>query len=474
MPHYDLVIVGTGSGNSIPGPEVDGWSIAIVESGTFGGTCLNVGCIPTKMYVYPADLAQGARGAARLGVFATVDRVDWKAMRDRIFGRIDPIAAGGRAYREGPECPNVTVYAGTGTFTGLRRMAVHLADGGTAEITADRWVIAAGSRAVVPDIPGLAGSRYHTSDTIMRIDDLPRRMVIMGGGYIAAEFGHVFSAFGCEVIQLTRSDLLLRHQDADISAAFTAQVARRYDLRRNTVVEAVRTGDSGGDSVVVQTLGPDGPQAVEADALLVATGRTPNGDRLGVGATGVELDTAGRVVVDEFQRTGVEGIWALGDVSSRWQLKHVANHEARVVAHNLTHPDDLVAADHRFVPAAVFADPQVASVGLTEAEAVRRGIRYVVTVQRYADIAAGWAREDTDNICKLIADPASGLILGCHIVGPEAATLIQPVIQAMSFAIPARGLARAQYWIHPALPELIENALLGLPLDPAPTAPATR
>jgi mycothione reductase len=180
------------------------------------------------------------------------------------------------------------------------------------------------------------------------------------------------------------------------------------------------------------------------------------------------LDDHGRVVVDEYQRTGVDGIWALGDVSSHWQLKHVANHEARIVAHNLAHPGDPIKADHRFVPAAVFADPQVASVGLTERDAVARGIPHVVATQQYGGIAAGWAREDTENFCKLIADPKTGLLLGGHIVGPEAATVIQPVIQAMSFGLSARDMARGQYWIHPALPELIENAVLALPLEGAP------
>jgi mycothione reductase len=463
MPHFDLVIIGTGSGNSIPSPEFDDWSIAIVESGTFGGTCVNVGCIPTKMYVHPADLAEGARHAAGLGVYATVDRVDWKAMRDRIFRRIDAMAVGGKAYREGPECPNITLYTGVGVFTGHKRMTVDLSDGGTVELTADNWVIAAGSRAVIPEVAGLSSVRFHTSDTVMRIDDLPERVVIVGGGYIAAEFGHVFSAFGCQVSQLTRGEALVRHQDTDISRAFTRQIARRYDLHTSTVVDRVEPGASGGDSVVVHAVGPDRPESFEADLLLVAVGRMPNGDRLDVGATGVALDDRGRVVVDEYQQTAVPGIYALGDVSSYWQLKHVANHEARIVAFNLIHPRDRIRADHRFVPSAIFADPQIATVGLTEQDARARDVPFVAAVQRYGDIAAGWAREDTENFCKLLADPRTGKLIGGHIIGPEAATIIQPVIQAMSFGLTAHEMARGQYWIHPALPELVENALLALP-----------
>ena len=170
----------------------------------------------------------------------------------------------------------------------------------------------------------------------------------------------------------------------------------------------------------------------------------------------------GMVVVDAHQRTSVPHIWALGDVCNEYQLKHVANHEERVVAHNLAHPDDLVESDHRFVPAAVFTHPQVAYVGLTEAQAREQGHDVTVKVQDYGSTAYGWAMEDTTGICKLVADRSTGLLLGAHLLGEQASVLIQPLIQAMHFGQPARGLARGQYWIHPALAEVVENALLGL------------
>ncbi|MBV9595085.1 MAG: FAD-dependent oxidoreductase, partial [Actinobacteria bacterium] len=193
--------------------------------------------------------------------------------------------------------------------------------------------------------------------------------------------------------------------------------------------------------------------------------RISNGDRLDAQRAGIELHDDGRVKVDEFQRTSADGIWAVGDVSSPHQLKHVANHEARVVAHNLTHPDELVASDHRFVPSAVFTEPQIATVGLSEEQAREQGVRYVTAEQAYAHTAYGWAMEETASFCKLLADPVSGQLLGAHIMGPFASTLIQPLIQAMSFGTDARELARGQYWIHPALAEVVENALLNLPFD---------
>jgi mycothione reductase len=209
---------------------------------------------------------------------------------------------------------------------------------------------------------------------------------------------------------------------------------------------------------------------VAGDALLIATGRTPNGDLLDAHLAGVEVDHTGRVLVDEYQRTSARGIFALGDVSSEYQLKHVANHEARVVRHNLLQDWDdtqaMVASDHRYVPSAVFTDPQIASVGLTENQARARGYRFKVKVQDYSDVAYGWAMEDTTGFAKVIVDEDGRLILGAHLMGYQASSLIQPIVQAMSFGLDAQDLARGQYWIHPALPEVIENALLALCGEP--------
>src|ERR1700712_1867576 len=251
MPHFDLVLVGTGSGNTILGKEYQDLSIAIVESGAFGGTCLNVGCIPTKSYVYPADVAEAARRAGPLGVHATVDRIDWPAMRDRIFARIDEISRSGREYREGAKWPNITVYTGIGRFTGTKAMAVELNGGGSVELTADRFVLAAGARPVIPDIPGLDEDAIghgvvHTSDTIMRIDTLPESLVIIGGGYIAAEFAHIFASFGTRVTQLVRGSRLLRHHDSDIATTFTDYAQHRYDLRRDTDVCGIKPATAQG------------------------------------------------------------------------------------------------------------------------------------------------------------------------------------------------------------------------------------
>jgi mycothione reductase len=213
----------------------------------------------------------------------------------------------------------------------------------------------------------------------------------------------------------------------------------------------------------VQIAGPQGERgALEAEVLLVATGRSPNSDTLDLAHGGIEVDEHGLIVVDDYLRTSADGVFALGDVCSREQLKHVANKDARVVQHNLLHPGSMITSDRRFVPRAVFSMPQVASVGLTEAQAAEQGIDYVVSRQDYGETAFGWAMEDTDHFVKIIADAKSKIILGAHVIGPEASSLIQPLIQAMTFEQPALEVARGQYWIHPAMTEVLENALLGL------------
>ena len=454
MRHHDLIVIGSGSGNSFLDARFEDLDVALIEHGTFGGTCLNVGCIPTKMLVYPADVARAVTRAGHLGIDATVDKVRWPDIRDRVFGRIDPISHAGKDYRA-HRCRNITLYDGHARFTGPRQLHV---EGPDVTLTADRVVIAAGSRPIVPRVVAESGVPFHTSDTVMRLDALPEHLIVLGAGYIAAEFAHVFSAFGTEVSVVGRSTPMLRGQDETVSERFTALADRRWDMHLGAEPVRVR-GDA---SEVVVDLADGG--VVRGDLLLVATGRRPNGDLMDLPAGGVPTHPDGRVVVDEFQRTPAEGVYAIGDVSSPFQLKHVANHESKVVAHNLLHPDALRRTDHRFVPAAVFTEPQIAAVGRTEQDCRAEGLDYAVKVQAFGDVAYGWAMEDDTGFCKVLAERGTGRLLGAHVMGPEASIVIQPLIQAMSFGLGAHEMATGQYWIHPALPEVVENALLGLHL----------
>lgn len=451
---FDLIIVGTGSGNSIPSPEFDDQKIAIVEEGRFGGTCLNVGCIPTKMYVYAADLALAAREAGHLGLDLSVNHVDWQAIIERVFiNRIDKIAQGGEEYRRGDETPNITVYDQHATFLGPRTLKI-----GEHVIRGRRIVLAAGSRPTIPEVFATSGVKFYTNEDIMRIPQRPRSLIIVGGGYIAMEFAHVFDGLGTKVTIVNRSPKLLRFLDEDLSSRFNDIAHRRFDISIATATHLDNTPDG-----VRLTL--DNGEVIEAEAILVATGRTPNGDLLKLDNAGVELREDGRIKVDEYGRTTAAGIWALGDVSSPYKLKHVANAETRAIQHNLLHPNDLQKMPHDFVPSAIFTHPQIATVGLKEDEARAKGFEVTVKVQNFGDVAYGWAMDDHTGICKLIADRKTGKLLGAHIIGPQASTLIQQLITAMVYGLDMRNFARSQYWIHPALPEVVENAILGLEWD---------
>lgn len=455
MQQYDLVILGAGSGNSIIGPELDDWKIAMVEEWVFGGTCLNRGCIPTKMLVHAADMVLGAERAARLGVDARVDAVRWRDIRNRVFNRIDPIAEGGARYRT-HECPNVTVHAGRGRFIGQRQLEV-ITPEGPVQIEGAQVVVAAGARPTIPDIPGLIEAGYHTSDDIMRVDEIPEHLIVLGGGFIACELAHVFGAFGSRVTIVQRSSHLLRAEDPDVAQAITERFAERFDLRCGRVASRV---ERRGDRVVVRL---DDGSTVEGSDILVATGRTPNSDVIDAAVGGLVTHADGRIVADATGATSVPGVWALGDISSPFMLKHVANHEARVVAHNIRHPDALRRSDYEAVPHAVFTNPQIAGVGMTEPEARAAGIDVMVTTHHYSDVAYGWALEDETSFCKLVADRSSRRLVGAHIIGPHSSSLIQQLVQGIKQGTSIDDMASGQYYIHPALGEVVENALLRFP-----------
>ena len=305
----------------------------------------------------------------------------------------------------------------------------------------------------------------------MRIVDVPDHLIIVGGGFVACEFAHIFSALGSQVSLIIRGSTLLRGHDDTSAMRFTDIASKKWEIHsHHEVVDAAQVGDG------VEISCHDGSR-LRGDTLLVATGRAPNGDLLDAEQAGVKVSARGQVVVDEYQRTTARGIFALGDVSSDYQLKHVANHEARVVQQQ---PAARLGR-HRRVDA---VRPPLRPLGGVHRPADRqrrthgepgraKGLSVRVKVQDYGDVAYGWAMEDTTGIAKIIVDDDSGLILGAHIMGHQASSLIQPLIQAMSFDLPAQDMARGQYWIHPALPEVIENALMALCGEP-PWPPSRR
>jgi mycothione reductase len=454
VPHFSLVIIGSGSGNLVIPAEHGQGPVALIESDAFGGTCINRGCVPSKILIQTAEVAAQVRRAPEFGIEAKLTGVDWPAIRERAFSRTDGISAAGRRGRA--ESDAVTLIEGRARFTGPHELAI---DDGS-RVTADRIVLATGARPVIPPPIAESGVSYHTSDTVMRLDELPASMIIVGGGYVAAELAHLFSSLGVSIRIVSRTGSLLDAFDPEVSSRFTKLARERWDVRLSAEATGARRH---GGQVEVEVAG--GPP-VTGELLLVAAGRVPDTADLDLDLAGVRLREDGRIEVDKFGRTTAEGIWSLGDASTPYPLKHVANAEARVLAHNLAFPDDLRPYPHDWVPSAVFTAPQIATVGARE-QNLSPERPYVEAVQEYADVAYGWALQDNVGFCKLYADVATGTLLGAHIMGDQASLLIQPLIQAAASGQRVADMVRGQYWIHPALSEVVENALLKLPLDSA-------
>jgi len=278
----------------------------------------------------------------------------------------------------------------------------------------------------------------------------------LGWRNVAVEFAHIFSSLGVEIHIVTVASTLMETLDAEISSRFTASVAYRWNVHLDSSVTQLESIEG-----KVVLLLDDGTQA-SGELLLVATGRQPNTEDLGLDVAGIARRDDGHIVVDEFG-LAAPGVWALGDVSSPFELKHVVNSEARIISYNLSHPEDPRPLPHEWVPSAVFSDSQIASVGARSQDLTDR--RYVESTQEFGATAYGWALEDHEGMCKLYADPFTGTLLGAHILGHQASLLIAPLIQAVAHGQRVADLARGQYWIHPALSEVIENALLKLPVD---------
>ena len=448
MKSFDLIVIGSGSGLEVSSEAADrGLSVAVVEHGPFGGTCLNRGCIPSKMLIHSADVMETIRRAELFGIKAQVSAVDWDFIVKRV---VDTVDADAGAVEEGNrQQPNITVFKDTGRFVEPKVLEV-----GGEPVTAETIVIAAGTRPRIPDIDGLTDVPFLTSDEALRLPKQPRRLIIVGGGYIAAELAHFFGALGTEVTIVHRGPRMLRQEDDDVAARFTEVYQRRFTLLLNTVI---RRAQRNGEDIVLEVASDGQKRTLSADALLLAVGRVPNTDLLDVAKTGIVLDERGFIKTNEHLETDVPGIWALGDIVGRYLLKHSANLEAAYVAHNILNPENKVVVDYQAMPHAIFASPQVASVGLTERQAREQDLPYSVGTYDYYNSAYGFSIDDKDGFVKALAHRETGEILGCHIIGSEASILIQEVTNAMRMRLTTEAITQSIY-VHPALPEVVQRA----------------
>ena len=450
MENFDVLVIGAGSGMIVASNAVaSGLKTALVESGPMGGTCLNRGCIPSKMLIYPADVIAAIREAQELGITAAISWVDFRQIMKRMRELVREDS--GNQARGVEATPEITWFKDVGWFVSDYTMEV-----GGHEIRAEKIFIVSGAKPGIPPIAGIKNVNYLTSDTVLELEAQPKSMVIIGGGYIAAEYGHFFSAMGTEVTIVQRNPKFLPAEEPEVSELLKEEMAKRMAIFTN--YEAVEvTGKKGVKTLRAKSRVDGSFKEFSGEALLVAAGRVPNSDVLKPQKTGVELDERGYIKVNEYLETGKKNIWAFGDALGKHMFKHVANYEAEIAWHNAVH-DHKMEMDYSAVPHAVFTHPQVASVGLKEEEAKKMGYRILVGKAFYRDTAQGAAMGYPKGFVKVIVEHETGKILGGHIVGPHASILIQEVVNAMAFGDKTfEPIVRAMH-IHPAMPEVVQRA----------------
>jgi len=443
---FDVIVIGAGSGLTISSYAAEkGLKVAVVESGPFGGTCLNRGCIPSKMLIYSADVAETIRKSKQFGIDAKITKINWKQIVSRVNQTVDEeakeIELGNR------QTKNITVYRTQGQFIGKKLLRV-----GKDVITADKIFICAGARPTIPPIPGLKDVNFITSDEALRLQKQPKHLVIIGGGYIASELAHFFGSLGTKITIIQRSSLLMNNEDTEIAQRFTEVCKRKYNVILNANTKKVyKKGKNA--AVDIEVGGKQ--QTIVGDTLLVATGRTPNTDVLNVKMTGVEVNERGFIKVNEYLETSAPGIWAIGDIAGIYMFKHSANLEAEYAINNAFGKKTPV--DYTAMPHAAFSSPQVAAVGMTEDELRERKIQYVKATYDYKNTGYGQAIQDNDGFVKILVNPKTKEILGCHIIGTDASILIHEVIVAMKSKLGVDGITKAVH-IHPALSEVVQRA----------------
>jgi dihydrolipoamide dehydrogenase len=444
--NFDVIVIGSGSGGSIVDSALShGYSVAWVDRGPLGGTCLNFGCIPSKMIIYPADRIVEIQEAEKLGIKAEIKNIDFnkimRHMKEPILESHEHIE---KAINSNID--NFTYYKGTGQFISDYTLEIN-----GENIKGEKIFIGSGVRPFIPQFKGIDEIDYLTNENVFDLTEKPDSIIIIGGGYISVEFAHFFSAMGTKVTVLQRSERLLKYSEPEISELLRSEMEKRMDIHFNMDVLELKKEQN---QIIV--LGKDKTTGknikFRADKVLIATGRISNADLLKVENTGIKIDNKGFIVVNEFLETTKKNIWAFGDATGKHMFKHVANEEASLAFNNAYH-DHKRAMDYSSVPYAVFTHPQIASVGLTEAEA-KKNNKILIGSAKYTDVSKGDAMVELNGFTKTIVDQESGKILGFHIIGPYAPILIQEVINAMALGGNIGFLGQGMH-IHPALPELI-------------------
>ena len=439
MKEYDIVIIGSGVGLSILKEALEKkMTCAIIEKSKFGGTCLTKGCIPSKILVHPADLIREAEHARKIGLTFSLNQLDWDTLSKRMWSKID---ISKEIEKSVDDVDGLDVYKGTAEFTGPHSMRVLQQDKSYSEEFKGRiFVIAAGGRSFIPPIEGLENTGYLDAESFFGSGFPGKpwdRLVIIGGGAVGSEFAHAFSAFGTKVTIIEMQPHLVSTEEEEISLLLENRFrSHGIDVLTNCkALQASRQGDS--KIVTVQDIQSGKTSTIPCDEILIASGIRSNTDLLKIENTNVKTDKKGWIITDAHMLTSQKNVWAIGDINGKYQFRHKANYETDICAHNLfgQNPTSL-SADYSKVPWAIFTYPQIAHVGLTEAEVRRKGGRYLVGTKSYSSVAKGFAMgydvgDPDDGFVKLIADE-NYKILGAHIAGPHAAILIQSLVYLMN------------------------------------------
>ncbi|HEY7702825.1 MAG TPA: FAD-containing oxidoreductase [Candidatus Limnocylindrales bacterium] len=457
MTAYDAIVIGTGQA----GPYVTsrlagaGMTVAVIERGAFGGTCVNTGCIPTKAMVASAYAARMAARAPEYGVDVGPVRVDMK----RVMARKEAVS---KASRTGLEdwlrsMENCTVYQGHARFESAREVTV-----GGARLHADKIFINVGGRAFVPDMPGLREIDCFTNSSMMSMNFLPRHLIVVGGSYIGLEFGQMFRRFGAEVTVIEMGERLVGREDEDVSAAIREIVEHEgVTVRANAKCIGFAKD---GDEVVASVDCADGAPRVRGTHVLLAVGRRPNTDDLGLEKAGVAVDARGYVVVDDQLRTGVPGIWALGDCNGKGAFTHTSYNDGEIVIANLLENDPRRVSD-RITAYALYVDPPLGRAGMTEEEIRQSGRKALVAKRPMTRVGRAVEKGETQGFMKIAVDAETGAILGAAILGTGGDEVIHSILDVMYAKAPWTVIRRAMH-IHPTVSELVPTLLSDLrPMD---------
>jgi dihydrolipoamide dehydrogenase len=451
MESFDVIIIGSGSGLDVANALArQGKKVAIIERNRMGGTCLNRGCIPSKLLIHSADILEIFKNSHLFGINVEKFSIDYSKIVARVNKFVDE--SSNIIRYEIAKLDSPRLFSSECNFVGFKTIALKNME---QQVTAEKILISAGSRPTVPSIEGLPESGYITSDEALSLEIQPKILTILGGGYIACELAHFFGSLGTEINIVSNKDSLIHKEDRDISNKMTELLARKYNVFLNCNTTYISRKKNGFNLIASDS---NGEIKIYSDQLLVAVGRTPNSDTLNLDSTKVKMNEEGYVLTDEYLETNVKGIFALGDIVGRYKFKHSANLEAKYVYHNIMNPYQMVPVDYEAMPHAIFSSPQVAGVGYTEQELERRHIEYIKSSYKFIDTAMGKAIEDQDGFVKFLVSNKDRTILGCHILGTNASVLIHEVIPIMKTKNPTIDAIIRSVHIHPALSEVIARS----------------